>query len=106
MFWKTKVFNKVWFNFFFQGGEKKFGLDPLLVFGKMYSECPDFDDSQSMADLYSEDGTYSGPKIGKKLALKKYDQFALNTGCFWGKYQIIKYYPSSCAWNFCYKNNE
>ena len=50
----------------------------------MYSECPDYDDSQSMADLYSEDGTYSGPKIGKKLALKKYDQFALNTGCFWG----------------------
>ena len=22
--------------------------------------------------------------IGKKHALKKYDQFALNTGCFWG----------------------
>ena len=26
--------------------------------------------------------------IGKKHALKKYDQFALNTSCFWGKYRI------------------
>ena len=34
-------------------------------------------------------------KIGKEHALKKYDQFALNTSCFWGKCQI-KYYPS-CA---------
>ena len=33
--------------------------------------------------------------IGKRHALKKYDQFALNTSCFWGKYRI-KYYPS-CA---------
>ena len=24
--------------------------------------------------------------IGKKYALKKYDQFTLNTSCFWGKY--------------------
>ena len=31
--------------------------------------------------------------IGKKHALKKYDQFALYTSCFWGKY-LIKYYPS------------
>ena len=23
--------------------------------------------------------------IGKKHALKKYDQFTINTGCFWGK---------------------
>ena len=30
---------------------------------------------------------------GKKYALKKYDQFALNTGCFWGKYQIKYVYP-------------
>ena len=33
--------------------------------------------------------------LGKKHALKIYDQFALNTSCFWGKYQI-NYYPS-CA---------
>ena len=36
--------------------------------------------------------------IGKKHALKKYDQFALNTSCF---------YPScAISRNFCYKNNE
>ena len=63
MFWKTKFFSKVWFNFFL-GGEKKFGLDPLLVFGKMYAECPDYDASKSMADLFLEDGTYSGPETG------------------------------------------
>jgi len=45
-------------------GEKKFGLDPLLVFGKMYAECPDYDASKSMADLFLEDGTYSGPETG------------------------------------------
>ena len=33
--------------------------------------------------------------IGKKHALNEYDQFALNTSCFWRKYQV-KYYPS-CA---------
>ena len=39
----------------------------------------------------------SSSSIGKKHALKKYDQFAPNTSCF---------YPSSCAIsrNFCYKN--
>ena len=35
--------------------------------------------------------TTSLPRIGKKHALKKYDQLALNTSCFW-----IKYYYS-CA---------
>ena len=45
-------------------------------------------------------------QLGKKHALKKYDQFALNTSCFWGKYWI-KYYPScAISRNFCYKNNE
>ena len=33
--------------------------------------------------------------IGKKHALKKYDQFALDTSCFWGKYRIKSYL--SCA---------
>ena len=33
--------------------------------------------------------------IGKKHALKKYDQFALKTSCFFGKHWI-NYYPS-CA---------
>ena len=36
--------------------------------------------------------------IGKKHALKKYDQFALNTSCFWGICAISR--------NFCYKNSE
>ena len=36
--------------------------------------------------------------IGKKHALKKYDQFALNTSCFWRSCAISR--------NFCYKNNE
>ena len=44
--------------------------------------------------------------LGKTHALKKYDQSALNTSCFWGKYQI-KYYPScAISRNLCYKNNE
>ena len=43
--------------------------------------------------------------IGKKHALKKYDQFTPNTRCFWGRYRI-KYYPScAISRNFCYKNN-
>ena len=44
--------------------------------------------------------------IGKKYALKKYDQFALNTSCFWGSTRS-KISPS-CAIspNFCYKNND
>ena len=47
-----------------------------------------------------------GESIGKNNALKKYDQFALNTSCFLGKYQI-KYYPScAISRNFCYNNNE
>ena len=38
------------------------------------------------------------PNIGKMYAFKKYDQFALNTSCF---------YPScAISRNFCYKNNE
>ena len=32
-------------------------------------------------------------QIGKKHALKKYDQFALNNSCFWGGTYHIKYYP-------------
>ena len=46
--------------------------------------------------------------IGKKHALKKYDQFTLNTSCFCGSTGIrIKYYPSCCAIsrNFCFKIN-
>ena len=36
----------------------------------MYAECPDYDASKSMADLFLEDGTYSGPETGKNNALK------------------------------------
>ena len=32
------------------------------------------------------------PDIGKKHALKKYNQFAINTSCFWGEV-AVKYYP-------------
>ena len=44
--------------------------------------------------------------IGKKHALKKYDQFALNTSCFRGS--TGSNITPSCAIspNFCYKNNE
>ena len=34
--------------------------------------------------------------MGKKHAFKKYDQFALNTSCFWGSTRSNTYYPS-CA---------
>ena len=47
------------------------------------------------------------PSIGKKHALKKYDQFTLNTSCFWGSTGSNTYYPScAISRNFCYKNNE
>ena len=44
--------------------------------------------------------------IGKKHALKKYDQFALNTGCFWGSTAsnitpVVQFHE-----NVCCKNNE
>ena len=35
---------------------------------------------------YNEDETHD--YIGKKHALKKYDQFALNTSCFWARGSI------------------
>ena len=44
--------------------------------------------------------------IGKKHALKKYDQFALNTSCFWGKYRIKNYPSCAISQIFCYNNNE
>ena len=56
----------------FLGGEKKFGLAPLLVFGKIYSECPEYDGSQSYNDLFFENGTYSGPKVGNFRFEDKY----------------------------------
>ena len=34
--------------------------------------------------------------IGKNHALKKYDQFAINTSCFWGKYWIEYYTHQLC----------
>ena len=84
---KESFYLKEWFDLIFLGGEKKFGLDPLLVFGKMYAECPDYDASKSMADLFLEDGTYSGPETGKKNALKNMISWNLNT-------------PSKISWDF------
>ena len=42
---------------------------------------------------------FNDNEIGKKHALKKYDQFTLNTSCFWRSVKC-----SSCAIsrNFCY----
>ena len=34
--------------------------------------------------------------IGKKHALNKYDQFALNTSCFWGKYVLDQILSQLC----------
>ena len=42
----------------------------------------------------------------KKHALEIYDQFALNTSCFLGKYWIKYYLSCAISRNFCYKNNE
>ena len=53
----------------------------------MYAECPDYDASKSMADLFLEDGTYSGPETGKKNALKNMISWNLNT-------------PSKISWDF------
>ena len=54
---------------------------------------------------YNENYTHT-VHIGKKHALKKYDQFALNTSCFWGKYRIKNYPSCAISQIFCYKNNE
>ena len=47
------------------------------------------------------DNNVNNDPIGKKHALKKYYQFALNTSCFWGKYKF-KYYPSLCNFTIFY----
>ena len=56
----------------------------------MFRDCSDLN-FKAYLDIIKE-------PIGKKHALKKYDQFALNTSCF---------YPScAISQNFCYKSNE
>ena len=40
--------------------------------------------------------------IGKNHALKKYDQFAPNTSCFWEKYLITHYLSCAISRNFWY----
>ena len=44
------------------------------------------------------------PPIGKKCALKKYDQFTLNTSCFWGSTRSNITLSCAISRNFCYKN--
>ena len=44
--------------------------------------------------------------IGKKHALKKYYQFALNTICFWGSTGSNITEVCAISRIFCYKNNE
>ena len=51
-------------------------------------------------------GIQSPRGIGKKHALKKYDQFALNTSCFWGSTRsnitpVVQFHKS-----FVKENNE
>ena len=53
-----------------------------MVFGKMYAECPDYDASKSMADLFLEDGTYNGPKIGKNFMKSKYKKIGKESHFF------------------------
>ena len=48
----------------------------------MYAECPDYDASKSMADLFLEDGTYNGPKIGKNFMKSKYKKIAKESQFF------------------------
>ena len=43
------------------------------------------------------------PIIGKKHAFKKYDQFALNTGCFWGSNGSTVTSLEQNSQKFCYK---
>ena len=44
----------------------------------------------------------NGNNIGKKHALKKYDQFTQNTSCFWGCITPVVQFHEI----LCYKNNE
>ena len=44
--------------------------------------------------------------LGKRQALKKYDQFALNTSCFWGIIRSNITPVCAISRNFYYKNNE
>ena len=69
-----------------------FPLEPaqMSVYASWYKQS--YPDQVLSLSAMSNDGLVS---VGKKHALKKYDQFALNTGCFLEKYQI-KYYLS-CA---------
>ena len=55
-------------------------------------------DSDDEDTPFEDDDDSSSDEIGKKHALKKYDQFALNTSCF--------YLSCAISRNFCYKNNE
>ena len=51
--------------------------------------------------FYDQNDRYWSTPIGKRHALKIYDQFTLNTSCF------SEYYTGyAISRNFCYKNNE
>ena len=47
-----------------------------------------FDDNASNIQESKYSIIQNNGSIGKKHAFKEYDQFALNTSCFWGKYHI------------------
>ena len=75
------------------------GCGPTRLFGKI---APMFKGlGFAMISLCFFIAIYYNVIIGKKHALKKYDQFTLNTSCFCSKYHIC-----AISRNFCYKNNE
>ena len=81
------------------GGKNGYGLGTGYNDWKLILTTNSLPDSCCLE--YSEDcgkGALSSGNIGKTHALKKYDQFALNTSCFWGSRVISR--------NFCYKNIE
>ena len=76
-------------------------LDPFTE-GIVFSVRPPKKSWKNISNLSGGEKTLSS--LGKNHALKKYDQFALNTSCFWGKYRI-KYYPQLCNFtNFLLQN--
>ena len=100
----------------YQGGVSKAGFDYFVKFYALGSPINMDSDWNKLAQKFrnsrdvkiaefeckaEQRSRFCGDRnipIGKKHALKKYDQFALNTSCFWESRIISR--------NFCYKNNE
>ena len=59
--------------------KESFGLEVSCITSGSGSGAPRMNPRSLAHDI-----TLIGDSIGKKHALKKYDQFVLNTSCFWG----------------------